>query len=227
MALPPQATAHASRNAARRGRTGFPGPDGLSPAAQALAAKKPSGFLQLFRRIAGAANGTGGPAGGRKAPGEVPSGSAARSGRGIHSSGLPAEGLPSGRAARPGRETARGHEDHPAPQALSGRARKKPGIGEAEEARRPPGPGRSPARPAGPRGRARGGPPRARARAAPARYFAAGSRGAGGGGPAGAEARAGAGVRGGPAQRGRRRTRANRAAPPRPRSGPNHPASNG
>lgn len=106
---------------------------GLSRPAQALAAKKPSGFLQLFRRIAGAANGTGGPAAGRRAPGEVPSGSAARSGRGIHSSGLPAEGLPSGRAARPGRETARGHEDHPAPQALSGRARKKPGIGEAEE----------------------------------------------------------------------------------------------
>lgn len=106
---------------------------GLSRPAQALAAKKPSGFLQLFRRIAGAANGTGGLAGGQKALGEVPSGPAARSGRGIHSSGLPAEGLPSGRAARRGRETARGHEDHPVPQALHGRARKKPGIGEAEE----------------------------------------------------------------------------------------------
>ena len=114
---------------------GLSRPEGMSPAAQALAAKKPSGFLQLFRRIAGAAKGTGGPSGGpsgaRKPAGSVAS--EAPAGRGIHSGGVPAEGLQFGLAARQGRETAKSREDHPAPQALSARTRKKPGAGEAEE----------------------------------------------------------------------------------------------
>jgi hypothetical protein len=105
-----------------------------SPAAQALATKKPSGFLQLFRRIAGAANGTGNAAGDRKASGGLPSGSEALSGRESPAGRVLAEGrIPSGRAARPGRETARGSEDHPAPQTLSARSRKKAGTREAEE----------------------------------------------------------------------------------------------
>jgi len=112
-------------------------PEGSSPAAQALDAKKPSGFLRLFRRIAGAAgaaNRTGRPAGGRKAPGEVAPATAALPAKALPSAGGPAEGgaVPFARAARPGRETA-ASQGHPAPQALSGRARKKTAAAEAEE----------------------------------------------------------------------------------------------
>ena len=87
-------TQHALAGSAARAH-GLSGPDRLSPAAQALAPKKPSAFLRLFRRIAGAA--------GQKTPGAAPSGRAA----------LVAGGTPSGR------------EGGSAPETSSARARKK------------------------------------------------------------------------------------------------------
>ncbi len=102
MAFAAPAQASGTPRAAGAQAHGLSRPEGMSPAAQALAAKKPSGFLQLFRRISGAANGTGRPAGGRKAPGEVPSGPLPAQGVGS----IPAVSRP--RAFRPGGPPARG-----------------------------------------------------------------------------------------------------------------------
>jgi flagellar hook-length control protein FliK len=90
---------------------GLSRPGEASAAAQALAPKKPSGFLRLFRRIAEAA--------GRKASGETPSGREISSGRVLAKSG----GNPSGREGSSALET------------LSAQARKKTGASEAGEFR--------------------------------------------------------------------------------------------
>ena len=85
---------------------GAAGPHGVSPAAQALAPKKPSAFLRLFRRIAGAA--------GQKAPGEIQSGreggsaTETSSARARKKAGEAAELRAEAQAARAGRKPRRG-----------------------------------------------------------------------------------------------------------------------
>ncbi len=79
---------------------------GLSPAAQALAPKKPSGFLQLFRRIAGAGgNALAGHSRGSGAAGEASSGQTAVTGKTRASQGQPEAATATGRGgeARRGR----------------------------------------------------------------------------------------------------------------------------